>query len=625
MQRSFITRPRPVASTAPVTMMIIDSASEPEINLVDSSDSSDIEIIGIGLSHPTAKPAPPRPASDSGQNNVPAKTEIIDLSMDEFVDKSLSAAISQQVEGDSFSDDESVPEGFELWDPTTPVPMTRTVPAQICKRKEEAQRDLTWHEPKMDWFREDCTGARSAGAYVEPAVRHYGRKTHIEMTEIDYTYISTRATNQRPAWIREKSKHGLPRESISRSQSSILYSDIMVPIPGMNAPRGAVNCISQSRGYIAVGRTYEEDAAYDGGGLALWKVATQKAQDIPAHITHRSPGNNPRLPIQSKQNSILALSFDPAEQLWRINEDENTVDHRPDAQGGQAACRFARKAGSWQLVVQKGKLPELAKALLRLYDTTQSLLPGYQWWSKRSGEAVVSIAWGVNRSQRMIVAGTQDDENIIGRLAIIDAVRGGLVSRVDNESCSTVSVDPSGTVIAFTGSGRDKKPHRHVLRLFDAHRTDWRPVSVIGIPASKSNTPGEVIEAMWSPDGIHLACARDDNSIDVFDTRWLGQRQSMLVFKHDTDASMNTGENTELYGVQGMAWFGSDKLVSGGADHCVRVWDVRKDEESRVLANMGGAVGYLVGSEDPELFPIIAGDFLGNSYYLPNRLLVNRS
>lgn len=158
-----------------------------------------------------------------------------------------------------------------------------------------------------------------------------------------------------------------------------------------------------------------------------------------------------------------------------------------------------------------------------------------------------------------------------------------------------------GTITAFTGSGRGGNPRRHILRLYDVKRTGWQGTSQIGIPSSKTESNGEVIDAAWSPDGIHLACAREDNSVDVFDTRWLGQKQCMLVLKHDTD-----GNSAESYGVQGIAWFGSEKLVSGGADHCVRVWDVRRDEPCRVLATLGGGVGCLIGSEDPGMFPIIA-------------------
>lgn len=77
----------------------------------------------------------------------------------------------------------------------------------------------------------------------------------------------------------------------------------------------------------------------------------------------------------------------------------------------------------------------------------------------------------------------------------------------------------------------------------------------------------------------------------------------MAVFRHDNDAS--AGENDESYGVQGIAWFGSEKLVSGGSDHCIRLWDVRKDEPCKVLATLSGAVGNLVGTEDPHMFPIV--------------------
>ncbi|KAG9102057.1 hypothetical protein FRC06_002342 [Ceratobasidium sp. 370] len=627
VKRNFITKSKP-ASATPITLA--DSASEPEIILIDSG-SSDIEVIGVGLPRSTTTVAPPPP--NPRKNTKPTRTEVIDLSVDVPAGPSLSAVINQRAGDGHYSDSDSIPEGFEPWEPTVPLSITRAVPVPKREETDETERDLAWHEPKMDWFREDCTGASSAGAFIEPAVRHYRRRPCIEMEMMDFSNISLRMSG-RPRWIREKSKYGPPMEAIARLESSILYADELVPIPGMNAPRGAVNCIAQARGYIAVGRTYEEDAAYDGGGLALWKVETQKAQDIPAHITHQAPRSNRQgsgaLLPERKQNSILALSFDPADntsllsaghdnrvQLWKIDEDEDTIT--------LVESRRTRRPGCMSFCPEGGIVAIGAADGLRLFDTTDSLSPGYHWGLKRKGQETVSIAWGANRSQRALVAGTQDDEGLVGRVVLIDVIASKMVRGMDVEACSTLSIDPSGTVIAFTGGGRDGKPRRHVLRMYDAHRTDWHPISVIGIPSSKTNTIGEVVEAMWSPDGIHLACARDDNTIDVFDTRWLGQRQSMLVFKHDTDSSMAEGENSELYGVQGVAWFGSDKLVSGGADHCVRVWDVRKDEESRVLATLGGAVGYLVGSEDPELFPIIAGDLLGNAYYLPNRQLVGRS
>src|SRR2546421_2957481 len=90
-----------------------------------------------------------------------------------------------------------------------------------------------------------------------------------------------------------RSRYGPPsREMFAYLETNHLFSRPIVRIPGMSAPRGgeslavmfirqlltctkAVNYIAQSKGYVAVGRTYEEAAAYDGGGLVLWRVKDQ--------------------------------------------------------------------------------------------------------------------------------------------------------------------------------------------------------------------------------------------------------------------------------------------------------------------------------------------------------------
>ncbi|KAG9100342.1 hypothetical protein FS749_015642, partial [Ceratobasidium sp. UAMH 11750] len=489
VRRNFITKAKPASTT----ILLVDS--EPEIISIDDSDSSDVEVIGVGLPRPAA-PIAPRPPI-SRKSNKPAQPVVIDLSVDEHAGPSLSMVINQRARDDYYSDSDSIPEGFEPWEPTVPLCVTRTVPAPTREETDRIERDLAWHEPKMDWFREDCTGASSAGAFIEPAIRCHGRRPYIEMDMMDFSNISLRMSG-RPRGIRERSRHGPPKESITRNQSSVLYADAIIHIPGMNTPRGAVNCIAQARGYIAVGRTYEEDAAYDGGGLALWKVKTQKAHDIPAHITHPAPGGNRQgsLVPESKQNSIVALSFDPADntsllsagddnriQLWNINEDGNTIT--------LVASHRMRRPGCISFCPEGGIVAVGSGDGLRIYDAADSLRPGFNWGWKRKGQETVSIAWGANRSQRTLVAGTQDDEGLAGRIVFIDAVASKKFGAIDSEACSTLSIDPSGTVIAFTGGGRDGKPRRHVLRLYDAHRTNWHPTSVIGIPSSKTKTIGE--------------------------------------------------------------------------------------------------------------------------------------
>jgi hypothetical protein len=152
------------------------------------------------------------------------------------------------------SENESIPEGFEPWEPTVPLRRTRTVVKPKYEEVDEAEPELAWHPPRMTWFRDECTGAGSAGAFIEPVVRHHARRTHIEVIGADLSasivFLCLRDPNTelsqfltervlgRPRWARERSKYGPPRETIARLEPSILYADKMVPIPGMNAPRG---------------------------------------------------------------------------------------------------------------------------------------------------------------------------------------------------------------------------------------------------------------------------------------------------------------------------------------------------------------------------------------------------
>ncbi|CAE6449305.1 unnamed protein product [Rhizoctonia solani] len=545
--------------------ILVDSDSEPDVIMIDGDSDSDIEFLGMVSKEDKAK--------DNGKSvpilNGTSVTPIIPL-----------ATYSNLQDVDIDTDDESLPDGFELWDPTTPV--RSTVPAIVSKPEtlENEQHEL---------------------------------------------YCS-RQTPSTPLSIRTRFQQRRPtREAVKYLETAVLYSRPMTRIPGMNAPR-AVNYIAQSKGYIAVGRTYEETATYDGGGLILWRVKDQKAQDLPAHITESRMSNDCDIPgPERKQHSITNLSFDPTDHLsllsaghdntvqhWYIDEETNTVECTGSAPAKEPGCMQFHPEGNVAAIGCRNGL--------KIFTTAGSFEHKYQWHLKKKGQNIVNASWGAGRSCDNIVCGAQADDGVDGRLILIDGKVGQRLVTTKSESCCTVSVDPTGTKTAFTGSGRGGNSKRYVLRLYDPQRTGWKRITEIGIPSSKLEVDTEVVDSAWSPDGIQLACARADNSVNVFDTRWLGQKGCMRVFRHETEHGSTT--SADSYGVQGVIWFGSETLVSGGADHCVRVWDTRRSDPCRVIARLGGGIGCLTGSEDPQLFPIIAGDLLGNVHYLPNPQLV---
>ncbi|CAE6521636.1 unnamed protein product [Rhizoctonia solani] len=587
--------------------IVVDSDSEPDVIMIEDSDS-DIEFVGMVSKEDKAM---------DNKRSVPiingtSATPIIPL-----------ATYSAPQDLDTDADDESLPEGFELWDPTTPV--RSTVPAVVSQPETigEERPELVWRPPTMSWMHEECTSSRSAGAFIETTRANFDRPRALKPILMDPSYCSRQTPT--PLSIRMRFQQGHPtREAVKYLETAMLYSRPMTRIPGINAPRGAVNYIAQSKGYVAVGRTYEESAAYDGGGLVLWKVQDQRARDLPAHITESRDDCNISGPDR-RQNSITTLSFDPANHLSLLSAGhDNTVQHWCiDEEDDTVECVGSistKEPGCVQFHPEGGVVAVGCRYGLKLFGTTESLELKYQWYLKSRDQNIVNASWGAGRTRDNVVCGAQADDGIDGRVVLVDGKVGQCLISTESESCCTISVDPTGTRTAFTASGRGGNPKRYVLRLYDPQRTGWKRITEIGIPSSKSEMDSEVIDSAWSPDGIQLACARADNSVNVFDTRWLGQKGCMRVFRHDTDQDLVA--NADSFGVQGVVWFGSETLVSGGADHCVRVWDTRRSDPCRVIARLSGGIGCLIGSEDPQLFPIIAGDLLGNVHYLPNPQLV---
>lgn len=77
----------------------------------------------------------------------------------------------------------------------------------------------------------------------------------------------------------------------------------------------------------------------------------------------------------------------------------------------------------------------------------------------------------------------------------------------------------------------------------------------------------EVLSCDFSPDGVFLACARDDNVAHVWDSRFIRQSTGPLRILNHGD-----GDGTYRYGVTAMSWLAHEGpssapvLVTGGND-----------------------------------------------------------
>ncbi|EGN92249.1 hypothetical protein SERLA73DRAFT_191363 [Serpula lacrymans var. lacrymans S7.3] len=136
-----------------------------------------------------------------------------------------------------------------------------------------------------------------------------------------------------------------------------------------------------------------------------------------------------------------------------------------------------------------------------------------------------------------------------------------------------MAIDARGQNLALFTCG---EAGSHPVRIYDVRRKTGRATSEIELHEfHRADDHDEVNCASFSPDGIFLAVGRSDNTLHVYDSRYLG-RGPLYRFSHEDP---NQGVAGKSYGVVEAQWImGRDRcklgLVSGGNDGCVRMWDV---------------------------------------------------
>ena len=105
--------------------------------------------------------------------------------------------------------------------------------------------------------------------------------------------------------------------------------------------------------------------------------------------------------------------------------------------------------------------------------------------------------------------------------------------------------------------------HAHSLYLFDAARQNPDAAHKVELDSFHQ----DVTTMKFSPDGVYLAIARDDNMTDVYDTRSLS-RGKLHAFTHEPGNVF--AYSKDIYGVVEAQWVEGHPsglgLVTGGCD-----------------------------------------------------------
>jgi len=238
----------------------------------------------------------------------------------------------------------------------------------------------------------------------------------------------------------------------------------------------------------------------------------------------------------------------------------------------------------------------------------------------KAGHSVGAIAWGRDQTSSYLFASSEptDTGDLTGAHRALDIHEEKIAYNFSSEEAGdAMAVDELGQRLALFTRGLLEL---NTLRIYDISRKDGRqPIFSCGLTEfakeGEDEDDGEVNCASFSPDGIYLAIARNDNVVHVYDSRNL-ERGFLYAFKHDYPNRAVAG--FKGFGVVEAQWVTSFDgrrlgLVSGGNDGCVRLWDVGQAMENsangRVIAKTDFDIAHFsIGNTSRGEAPLVIGD-----------------
>jgi len=277
--------------------------------------------------------------------------------------------------------------------------------------------------------------------------------------------------------------------------------------------------------------------------------------------------------------SFVSTGEDKALRLWVLNEDsndssdpswENTVITRYN----QSPHDVAFRPGSGLLAV--------AEKTVRLYKLSENIIEPMANFNvhdknpsksdRFSKHMIGSMAWGSqSTANHLFVSSEPIERTFKGFHKVFEVESQTLLYQFDApEAGDVIALDSTGTTLALcTEAGLN----HNTLRLYDVHGRNPIATTTVDLDPFPERDPeegydGEINVATFSPDGIYLALARNDNHTHVYDRRMLS-RGPLFDYEHFGESKV--ASKYDRYGVVNAQWIQSKLtrrmvLVTGGED-----------------------------------------------------------
>ncbi|KAI6013545.1 WD40-repeat-containing domain protein [Pisolithus marmoratus] len=447
------------------------------------------------------------------------------------------------------------------------------------------------------------------------------------------------------------SKGAIPLSGCTRSRK--LYYDLAYDKLGLIAEHphltsGAITSIAQAPGKFIVGATasagtaeyseVDQEQAHswcitvDMASAPSWtrraKLNEALVHSVQAHCHTRMTDRGPAIKYYSVNDvafnpynscQFLSTGHDCSAKVWQISDDEESLPVEP------SLLRTLRFRDVPEELFYKSDNSVLAVSCtdgtISLFSTEDIFEDGsdfpislkqFRVAPSGTNQAAGPTTWGVGSTENFLFTSSEPpapDDTVTGYHRAWDAKRQCLAFELDvNEAGDAIAVNPDGSTLVLTTVGPENS---HSIRLYDIRRRNPNAYekeeleSFCKRPSSSSDT-GDQLEQIvhcttFSSDGRHLAIARSDNSLHVYDIRALS-KGPLCDFRHfDSD-----GNGGSSYGVVHAAWVeGRDRrrigIVSGGDDGCVRLWEP-------ALSSSDDLQGIILGRSDFDVAHFSIGD-----------------
>ncbi|KAJ7804581.1 WD40-repeat-containing domain protein [Mycena olivaceomarginata] len=364
---------------------------------------------------------------------------------------------------------------------------------------------------------------------------------------------------------------------------------------------GSINKIIQHNGRVVVllvlKMHLETDPYNKPGTLISWcKSDPSEILDLeqgePDNIfkTHYTVHSAAYDPIS---NILASSGADKYVRIWDFDENIKAQPYSPDSDENDGPQPYSqrqpitydiqsRRASPHEVVFKPGEsILAVGEERLTIEDLSEEDGPSHSFdlvgKKHRGAHTTGAIAWGCGSSSSLILAssepkpiGSNTNTTHDGSHHAFDIDARTSAFKLDaTEAGDALCLDSTGDTAALvTTDGVNS-----FLRIYDIRNKNSVASQTICLePFTSASEGAEVNGMMFSPDGIYLALARDDNRTHVYDSRML-KRRGMLEkrgvlydFKHAETRFSATGQKS--FGVVGVKWVQTRAsrlgLVTGG-------------------------------------------------------------